>query len=255
MFEAVQELRRNRIKAYNQRAEESNRPQSSENILKGLIFCGDCFRNLSRQKIVRASGSLDYRYLCPTYEEIDKCKCTKKRLLESELLSLLHTFIDVQVQTLTDVNRLIEDVRKQANYINKMELVDCSLLQAQKALARLTGIRSGLYEDFNAGLLNKDDYKLLKEKYEIQNKELTDQIETLTSQKTKQTNIVAENKWATAFTSFQKGKAISRELVVSIIERIDVSQANDVTITVKYRDEQEALFKMLEEYSTKGVAV
>jgi len=230
-FEAVHELRRNRTARYNQRATEANRPKSDENILKGLIFCGDCSRSLSRSKVVRAGGKLDYRYLCPTYEEVDRCKCTKKRLLESELLPMLHAFIDIQMQTLTDVKRLIEEVQNQANYVSKMEMVANSLAQAQKALARLTGIRSGLYEDFKAGLLSKDDYKLLKDKYEVQNKELAGEIETLSKQ-----NIVAENKWAAAFTSFQKGKALSREMVISIIERIDVSNAGDVVITVKYRD-------------------
>jgi len=254
-FEAVQELRRNRTANYNQRAKEANRPKSGENIFRGLIYCGDCFRNLSRQKVVRASGRLDYRYLCPTYEEVDRCKCTKKRLLESELLPLIHAFIDVQVQTLTDVKRIIDDVHKQANYINKMDMVGDSLAQAQKALARLTGIRSGLYEDFKAGLLSMDDYKLLKDKYEAQNKELTDQIEALTAQQSSQTNIVTQNKWVAAFNSFTVGKELSRELVLSIIERIDVSGTNDVTITVKYRDEQLSLLKMLEEYTTEGEGV
>ncbi|MCL2576103.1 MAG: recombinase family protein, partial [Defluviitaleaceae bacterium] len=257
-FEAVQELRQNRTKQYHERAEEANRPQASENIFKGLIFCGDCKRNLSRLKVVLGNGKVYYRFLCPTYEEVDRCKCTKKRLLESELLSLIHTFIDVQMQTLTDINRLIDDIRKQANYVNKMEMVDDSLSKAQKALARLTGIRSSLYEDYESGLLSKEDYLLVKKKYEAQHKELTNEIEALSKQKKKQTNVVAENKWAAAFSSFQHGKELSRELVTSIIERIDVSDTNDVAITVKYRDEQLALLTMLSEYAeytAEGVAV
>jgi len=254
-FDAVQELRQNRTANYNQRAIEANRPKSSENLFKGLIFCGDCLRNLSRHQVVLKNGKVYYRYLCPTYEEVDRCKCTKKRLLESGLLPLIHAFIDVQIQTLTGINRIIEDVRKQASYINKMELVEDSLSKAQKALARLTGIRSGLYEDFKAGLLSKDDYKLLKEKYEAQNKELNQQIETLTEQKNKQTNFTHQNKWAAAFSSFDKGKVLCRELIISIIERIDISGADDVKITVKYRDELETLLKTLEEYTTRGEAI
>jgi len=253
-FEAVQELRHNRTAKYNQRAAEANLPKASENILKGLVFCSDCSRSLSRSKIVRASGKVDYRYLCPTYEEVDKCKCTKKKLLESELIPLIHTFIDVQMQTLTDINHIIEDVRKQANYVNKLELVDDNLARLQKALARLAGIRSGLYEDYESGLLSKADYLLMKKKYEAQQKELSDQIEALTKQRSKQTNITSQNKWAAMFSSFKKGKKLSRELVVSIIERIDVNETNDVVITVKYRDEQLALLKELSEY-TEGVAV
>ena len=254
-FEAVQELRRNRTARYNQQSTEANRPKSSENILKGFIFCGDCLRNLSRKKIVRASGKVDYRYLCPTYEEVDKCKCTKKRLLESELLPLIHSFIDVQIQTLTDINRLIEDVRAQTNYVNKMEAANDSMARAQKDMARLTEIRSSLYEDYESGLLSKDDYLLMKKKYETRHKELSDHITTLANQKSKQTNIASQNKWAATFSSFQKGKSLNRELVESVIERIDVSETNDVAITVKYRDEQLALLKELSDYTSEGVAV
>ena len=254
-FDAVQELRRNRTAQYNQRAAEANRPKASENILKGLVFCADCSRSLSRSKLVRANGSLDYRYICPTYEEVDKCLCTKKNLLESELLPLLHSFIDVQIQTLTDINRIILDMRKQGNYINKLELVGDNLATAQKALVRLSGIRSGLYEDYEGGLLSKGDYLLMKKKYEAQHKELSDQVVALTKQKSRQTNPISQNKWAAAFSSFKKGKELSRELVTSIIERIDVNETHDVVITVKYRDEQLALLKELSEYTTEGAAV
>ena len=254
-FEAVQELRKNRTASYNQRAIEANRPKSSENIFKGLIFCGDCLRNLSRHQVVLKNGKVYYRYLCPTYEEVDRCKCTKKRLLEAELVDLIHTFIDVQIQTLTDIEKLIEDVRKQSSYTSKMGLLDDGLADAKKSLARLTSIRSGLYEDYKSGLLSKEDYKLLKAKYEVRNKELTDQIATLDEQKSKQTNFTSQNKWAAAFSSFQKEKELSRELILSVIERIDVSGANNVKITVKYRDKMEALLKMLEKYTDKVEAI
>jgi len=247
-FEAVQELRKNRKQIYDQKAAEANRPKSTENIFKGLIFCSDCLRNLSRQKIVRANGKLDYRYLCPTYQEVDRCRCTKKNLLESELIPLIHAFIEMQIKTLTDIKSIIEDVCKQANYANKMERVDDSLSKAKKSLAKVVGLQNSLYEDFKEGLLSKDDYKLVKATYTAQHKELTEQIENLSSQKTKHTDMVGQNKWAAAFNAFSVNKELSRELMISIIERIEVDRDNNVAITVRYRDEQMALLSELTEY-------
>ena len=179
---------------------------------------------------------------------MDKCKCNKRNLLESELLPLVHAFIEMQIKTLTDIKSIIEDVSKQDSYGNKMERVDDSLCKVKKSLAKVVRLRSGLYEDFKEGLLSKDDYKLAKTKYEAQHNELTEQIEVLSSQKTKHTDIVGQNKWAVAFNAFSIGKELSRELLTSIITRIDVGKDNNVTITVRYRDEQEVLLTTLAEY-------
>ena len=136
-----------------------------------------------------------------------------------------------------------------------MDQVDVRLAQAQKALARVAGFKSGLYEDFKEGILSEDEYKLAKIKYEDQYKELSEQVYTLTMQKNKQTDMVAQNKWASALSSFSDGKELNRELITSIIERIDVSSDGNVAITVKYRDEQAALLRMLNEFADEEVAV
>jgi len=257
MFKMVQEIRKNRRQKYYLQAKEANRPSSSENVLKGYIFCGDCLRNLSRHKIVRANGNLDYRYLCPTYEEVNKNKCTKKNLLESEILTILNAFIETQVKTLADIRDIINEYSEQANYINSMELIDDYIAKTKSALVRVTNFKNSLYEDYKYGILSKDDYKLAKEKYESQLNELTTQLETLTLQKNQHNNILSQNKWGVAIGAFSISteKKLSHELLKRIIERIDVSKTNDVTITVKYRDEYEVLLKMFSDYANGGVTV
>lgn len=243
IFEAVQELRRMRKKNYVQRAEKANRPKSGENILKGIVFCGDCNRILSRHKIVRANGNVDYRYLCPTYEDADKFMCTKKRLLESELLPMIHATIEAQMQTLADINCIIDDARKQASYVNKLDMIDDIVEKTQKSLARITRLRSSLYEDFKNGLLSREEYALTKAKYETQHRELSDQIDTLSVQKNKQTDTINLNKWAAAYSAFTSSKELSRELIISAIERIEVSQSDNVSVIFNCRDEQMALLE------------
>ena len=249
IFLAVQELRTSRTANYNKTARKANRPKASDNIFKGLVYCNNCGRPLSRMKVVRASGELDYRYLCPTYQEVDMQKCTKKNLLESELLPAIHAFINLQIQMLTDINLLIESISKQANYATKMEQVDCTLAKVKQDLTKVAGLRSGLYEDFKEGLLSRDDYKLAKAKYESRQEDLAEQIKFLSSQRSKRKDIVRENKWALAFKEFSAKKKLTHELVTSIIERIDVDSNNNINITVKYRDEQVALLQNITEYN------
>jgi DNA invertase Pin-like site-specific DNA recombinase len=249
-FDAVKKIREQRKQKYSAGIIKANLPKSSENILKGLIYCADCLRNMIRHKTVKKDGSIVYRFLCPTYEEM-KNNCTKKSLSESELLPLLHSFIESQMQTLADINKIMEDVCKQANYAHKTDTIDVGIVKTRAKLSRIMGLRSSLYEDFKEGILDESDYILAKSKYESQYKALADELDNLLSLKSKHEGLTGQNKWAAALAAFAKHKELNRGLITSLIERIDVDSQNDVTITVKYRDEYEALMQTLYECASE----
>jgi DNA invertase Pin-like site-specific DNA recombinase len=242
-FEAVRKIRQNRKQAYNDTVIKANRPASSKNILKGIMYCADCRRPMLRHKVVRADGSVDYCFLCATYEETGK-DCTKKSFWESELLPMLHSLIYTQMQILTDVQRIIESIRKQANYVKKFDVTEEKASKAKNRLSRLMGLKSSLYESFKVGTLSKDEYLQKKTNCEAEYNELLAELERFKAQKTQTEVNTGQNKWAAAFESFSKEKELSRELVISLIERIEVDFNCNVDITLKYRDEYEALIKM-----------
>ena len=243
-FEAVRKIRQNRKQAYNDAVVKANRPASSKNILKGIMYCADCGRPMLRHKVVRADGSVDYCFLCATYEENCKDDCTKKSFWESELLPMLYSLINSQLQTLTDVQKIIENVRKQANYVKKVDTTEESISKLKSRLSRITALRSSLYENFKAGVLSKDEYMQRKATCELEYKELTGELERFEAQEKQNAALLSQNKWAVAFNTFSAGKELSRELLISLIERIEVDSNSDVSITLKYRDEYQALIKM-----------
>jgi hypothetical protein len=71
------------------------------------------------------------------------------------------------------------------------------------------------------------------------------ELERFEAQKTQNEVNTGQNKWAVVFESFSKEKELSRELVISLIERIEVDSNCNVDITLKYRDEYgELLWKL-----------
>ena len=49
------------------------------------------------------------------------------------------------------------------------------------------------------------------------------------------------NKWLATFSRFMENKSLTREMVQAMVERVEVSDLNKVSVTFKFRDELEAL--------------
>jgi DNA invertase Pin-like site-specific DNA recombinase len=252
-FETVSQIRQNRKIQYIKNITATKRPPSDENILKGLVFCVDCKRAMIRHKVVRANQRVDYSFLCPTYEENCKYDCTKKYFMESKMLKLLHATISAQIQTLVDVKKIIKTIQKRANNSRAGESLDKCISTIRSKLSKTKMLRSSLYEDFKTGILSESDYIFAKSKYEAQYNDLTVEIEALTTKKAVYGDILGQNKWAAAYLAFDKRKKLNRELLISLIDRIEISNYNHVSITLHYRDEYEALMQVIMEH-IKGVA-
>jgi len=251
-FEAVEEIRKNRKKQYEATLAKANRPVSSENIFKSLIYCSDCNRPMLRHKIVKADGRLDYQFLCPTYEENNKSDCSKRSFWESELIPLLRDIIEKQIQTLSDVKGVIGVIRKQENYTHKTSELETEILKATAKLTRINGFRSSLYEDYKDGILDESGYKLAKNKYETESQELNDTLHVLLNKKNQHEDLLGENKWAATLINNTNRKVLSRELLVSLVDSIRINSCNDVSVTLKYRDEYEALLETLYEFTKEA---
>ena len=248
-FEIVKNIRQNRKRQYDATLERANRPKSSENIFKGLVFCSDCNRPMTRHKVVKADGRVDYNFLCPTYEETKKGECSKRSIWESEMFPLLHALIEKQIQALVDIKAIIEIVRKQANYVYKADIIETEILKINAKLTKINGFRSSLYEDYKEGILDESGYMLAKNKYETESQNIYDELDALTKKKLRHEDLLKENKWAAELTKITKRKEINRDLLVGLVEKIEINSYCDVTITLKYRDEYESLLETICEYS------
>lgn len=108
-FSLVQEIlraRKERHKSRNALNENIIRP---ENLLKGKVFCGDCYVPASRMgtNYKRRIGKVRiYRYRCRTYREKGKKECTSKSVSEKELEKIVYQAVMAfirQVECLDDM--------------------------------------------------------------------------------------------------------------------------------------------------------
>ncbi|WMC93553.1 recombinase family protein [Kineothrix sp. MB12-C1] len=229
-------------------------PQRS-NILKGLVFCGDCKRSMKWRKMPKSKGSALYYFSCATYEDIAKNDCIRKRMDEPDLLSILYTAIRKQIDLAVDIDRMVSKLNAKEGFCQQQSEVDTEISETEKKLSRLSMLRSSLYEDYQEKLLDEAEYLFTKAKYEKDVTFLRSRLDELSMQKHRlDTMLTPQNPWLAALKKFKKNKAITGEMISQLIERVEIFSDQSISICFRYRDEFESLLGFIEAESEVRVS-
>lgn len=244
-----------RIKQERESGERKEAEPGRSNILKGLVFCGDCKRSMNRRKSHKAKDSALYYFSCATYENISKNDCVKKRMDEPDLLSVLYTAIRKQIDLAVDIDRMVSKLNAKEGFCQQQSEVGTEISETEKKLSRLSMLRSSLYEDYQEKLLDEAEYLFTKAKYEKDVTLLRSRLDELSLQKHRlDTMLTPQNPWITALKKFKKNKAITGEMISELIERVEIFSDQSVSICFRYRDEFESLLGFIEAESEVRVS-
>jgi len=244
-----------RIKQERESSERKEAEPRRSNILKGLVFCGDCKRSMNRRKSHKSKDLALYYFSCATYEDISKKDCVRKRMNEPDLLSVLYTAIRKQIDLAVDIDRMVSKLNAKAGFCQQQSAVDTEISETEKKLSRLSMLRSSLYEDYQEKLLDEAEYLFTKANYEKDVTLLRSRLDELSMQKHRlDTMLTPQNPWITALKKFKKNKAITGEMISELIERVEIFSDQSVSICFRYRDEFESLLGFIEAESEVRVS-
>ncbi|HWR28688.1 MAG TPA: recombinase family protein [Negativicutes bacterium] len=248
-FLAVRQMKRER-----QYLVENRWTPQESGILQGLVFCGDCKRSMKRRKMPKANGTAFYYFTCATYEDVSKKDCIKKRVNEQELLDVLYTAIRKQIDLAVDTQRLVSKLNTRKSFSQRQNALAAEITETKKKLSRLSMLRSCLYEDYRAKLLDEAEYLFTKSKYEKDEDGLCSRLDELSQQKVRlDTMRIPQNPWLTALEKWRQNKTITREMAAELIERIEIFNDKTVSICFRFRDEFESLFRYVEANGEAGI--
>ena len=244
-FNAVQKIREERNQRYHAKPKE----EASENLFKGLIFCGDCGCAMMRHK-----GYYRYTYLCNIYEQVDKSACSKKYLREEDLITAVYEAVKNQISLAVSVDEIIKRLNQSHTVLFNKNAEEQLIANTQHKLNKKVFFQSALYGDFVDGVINKEDYLRMKSEYEDEIKALRERLADLKSnQNHTESTCTSENKWIAAFRRFEQKKQLTVEMINALISRIEVCEHDRVTITMKYRDEFMAAEAFISSYAEVAV--
>ena len=210
----------------------STRVKSYDWLLKGLLTCKECGKKLSIVPQKKKSKTTFYvrcnTYACNTHLHL----CTP----HSNNLEKLTNYVLEQVKTrckeFLDENKYMNV----ANFSKDKVLKDRfnfknEILVLEKKLKDIDKIIDKLYEDKCKGLFEDEDFTRIYSKQTEMRKDITERIKCLQKQIENEDSSIDINKLVKDFVEL---KDITRTMMVSLIDRIEVSEDKEITIYYKF---------------------
>lgn len=238
-FDAVQGKKR----SYNRTGKKKS--GKDENIFRGILFCAECGRPLYRSRSKLSNNKILHYFSCPTYRDhLDKYCPHKSGMREDALRVAVLDFVKGQA-------KIAGEIEVRANAVASVE----KLPSKTSILAELKGeiehqeyLSREAFENYVLGELSEKDYLQSKSKCEQEIARLNEKL--YKAEKSAGKGIaekVNESSAVQRLKSLTRARAVTREMCEELIERIDIDKDQNLTITVKYRDEFEELFRIIKE--------
>ena len=208
------------------------RTKSYDWLLKGLLTCKECGKKLSIVPQKHPNKTTFYvrcnTYACNTHLHL----CTP----HSNNLEKLTNYVIEQIKTrcneFLDENKYMQVANSSKDKILKDRFnFKNEILVLEKKLKDIDKMIDKLYEDKCKGLFEDEDFTRLYSKQIEMRKDTNERIKCLQKQIENEDSSVDINKLVKDFVEL---KEITRTMMVSLIDRIEVSEDKEITIYYKF---------------------
>jgi DNA invertase Pin-like site-specific DNA recombinase len=203
----------------------------------GLIFCADCKSGMVR-KTVPAGGKKYAYYYCSKNKAGDGCTthCISEKVLEKAVLQALQNHI----ASILDIERILRYIDTLPMKQEEIRKIDTQLLMKQEEIEKYKTLKVSIYEDLKSGVIDADEYREFKGIYGKR----CDEAEQAAERLQQDIALILDNKgansvWIEAFKKQRNITELSRKVIVSLIEWINVYPGSRVEIRFRYQYEYE----------------
>ena len=238
LFNQVQEINRSRADVYNANYGACSHLSKGDNPYRERLVCADCgtqmklYRNLSKNH-----KKAYFTYICPTYEEHQELRCTKKTIRSNDLDAMVLKTLKIQMELFCDAQQVLERLsKKQPKFPAHTE--ENELQQLEQQVKRKQGYATSLYADYRTGLLTREEYTFARGKYQEEVAALQGRISQLQERLnlTSQVSDCAKS-WMALIEQYKSAEIVSRELVTAFISEIRLSADGSIKVSFLFQDE------------------
>jgi len=213
-------------------------------LFSGFLRCTDCGKAMNKKNISQPYKEYCY-YVCSTYKKLNKGGCTKHTIRSDKLERMVFETLKKQIQVSVNMDEILEEINRLPKVSMGSRLLEDSLKKQQENLDRISGYKKSLYEDWKNGDITREEYHRMKEEYGAQIDKIDDIIETLHEKiKDAVVRIDDTNPYIANFKKYKDMEKLSREMLVELVDKIEIHEGNEITITFKFADE----YQLAQEY-------
>lgn len=202
----------------------------------GLLTCGDCGSNLIR-RTTSYKGEKTIFYICASYNK-KKDQCTRHSIREDVLIKLVTDSLKIYCE-MTDAIRSAVAYLKENSFDTQILVQhDDVVLGLRNKLNKYYKLLHSLSGNLASGIISKDDYLLLRERYQVEIKNLETNIE----KQEEYIEDLLDNKlmceeWVKMFLEKPNLGELDRDMLLQYVDRIKVFEDKKIEIIYKFQDE------------------
>ena len=211
------------------------RSRTYDFLLKGIIFCHECGYPLATLNRKNAAGEERLFFVCRTYQRFTKAGvCTCHSIKEQTVNEAVLTKVRQVCQTYLNPNELLPIARQAVEDAQKADSAEAEIQSLQNKIDTMTANLDKMYMDRLAGILSDSDFQRIYLKVKSDRGQLEEKLKTLKEQQ--QVPIKTEDQAKRLVQRFLDTADTNRELLVSLIERIELSEEKEIYIKFRFRE-------------------
>ena len=211
------------------------RSRTYDFLLKGLIFCHECGYPLATINRPPVSGEDRLFFVCRTYQRFTKAGvCTCHSIKEQVVTEAVLAKVRETCLAYLNPDELLPIAKKAVEDAQKTDSTEAEIQSLQNKIDTMTAHLDKMYMDRLAGILSDSDFQRIYLKVKADRGQQEEKLKTLQEQQ--QTPIKAEDKAKRLVQRFLDTADTNRELLVSLIERIELSEDKQIYIKFRFRD-------------------
>jgi len=217
------------------------RSRTYDFLLKGLIFCHECGYPLATLNRKNAVGEERLFFVCRTYQRFTKAGiCTCHSIKEQTVTEAVLAKVREVCQAYLNADELLPMAQKAVEATRAADSTEAELQSLRGKIDTMTVNLDRMYMDKLSGILSEDDFQRIYLKVKADRSKLEGQLKEL--EKKKESPAKAEDEAKALVQRFIDSACASRELLVSLIERIELSEDKQLYIKFRFKQLNSAQF-------------
>ena len=211
------------------------RSRTYDFLLKGLIFCHECGYPMAGLNRPPVSGEDRLFFVCRTYQRFTKagvCSChsIKEQVVTEAVLAKVREVCEAYLNP----NKLQPIAADAVEKARKAENHEAEIQSIQNKIDSLTANLDKMYMDRLTGLLAEADFERIYQRVKMDRTSLEEKLKELESQK--ESPVSTEDRARELVQQFLDSAYTSRELLVSLIERVELTENKQIIIKFRFRE-------------------
>ena len=210
------------------------RSRTYDFLLKGLIFCHECGYPLALLNRKNAAGEDVLYFVCRTYQRFTRAGvCSCHSIKEKTVTDAVIAKVREVCEACLTPKELLPIAQKTVEQAQKENAPETGMQAIQSKIDSLTANLDKMYMDRLSGLLAEADFERIYSKVKLERSLLEEKRQELELRK--KSPVRTEDRAKELVQGFMDRAFASRELLVSLIERIELTEEKQIIIKFRFQ--------------------